>query len=181
MPYAVELFFDPQAETAVRATWQALHQAGLPTPSDPAAARPHVSLGVFDNDQLSEQALGQILTNFARKIKAIPLLMQNVGIFPTAESVLFLGVTVTQELLELHTTFQTAFAADISDLRPYYQTGKWVPHCTLSIGAAAQDWAAIITLCTESLLPLQATPQAIGLTKVSPTSFRLLQRVEISP
>jgi len=45
----------------------------------------------------------------------------DIGVFPTNEGVIFLGVTVTQKLQQIHAGFHAIFAEFTGDLRPYYQ------------------------------------------------------------
>ena len=51
MPYVVELYFDLATETVVHQTWQAMAEVGLKSPMLEAGCRPHISLGVYDNEQ----------------------------------------------------------------------------------------------------------------------------------
>lgn len=174
MPFAVELYFDPASETTIRRIWQAIAQVGLKSPMLEAGYRPHVSLAVYDGDSLDVNSLIQDLAAYAATIAPFNLTLSSIGLFPTAEGVLFFGVTVTKDLLELHAGFQRAFARYADRLRPYYAVGNWVPHCTLSSGVAVDDSAAILPICWSTSLPLQGQVEEIGLAKVSPVHCDLL-------
>lgn len=181
MPFAVELYFDPASEATIRRTWQAIARAGFKSPmfvEDPrqraAGYRPHVSLAVYDDDTLDVDNLIQDLASYAPTIAPFSLALSTIGLFPTAEGVVFLGVTVTTDLLELHTGFHRAFAGYADRLRPYYAVGNWVPHCTLSSGVSVDDSAAILPICWPIPLPLQVQVEEIGLAKVSPVHCDLL-------
>lgn len=49
MAFAVELYMDRRADTAVREIWQSLAQAGIPSQPLSAGARPHVSLCLYES------------------------------------------------------------------------------------------------------------------------------------
>jgi len=63
MPYAVELFFDPDADARVRQIWSTLSQAGICDYLAGSPSRPHVSLSVFDYDD--EFALIEFVRSWA--------------------------------------------------------------------------------------------------------------------
>jgi 2'-5' RNA ligase len=170
MPYAIELYFDSQAETAVRHIWQAIADAGSSSPMLEAGHRPHVSLAVYDSEDLDTAESGQALASFARLLAPFPLLLSHIGIFATAEGVLYLGATATEDLLALHARFHDVFADYAHHLRPYYRVGRWVPHCTLAHELSAAACADLLPLCWSAPLPLQVTVQEIGISRVSPTS-----------
>jgi len=169
MPFAVELYFDPASETTIRRIWQAIAQAGLNSPMLEAGYRPHVSLAVYDDDILDANSLIQDLAAYAPTTAPFSLALSSIGLFPTAEGVLFFGVTVTKDLLELHTGFHRAFARYADRLRPYYTVGNWVPHCTLSAGVSVEEVTAILSICWSKPLPIQGQVEEIGLAKVSPS------------
>ncbi len=169
MPFAVELYFDPASEATIRRIWQAIAQAGLKSPMLEAGYRPHVSLAVYDGDTLDVNSLIQELAAYALTIAPFSLTLSSIGLFPTAEGVLFFGVTVTKDLLELHTGFHRAFARYADRLRPYYAAGKWVPHCTLSFGVSVEESVTILPICWQTPLPIQGQVEEIGLGEVSPS------------
>ena len=97
--YAIELYFDPAAERALRELIDQLSTRGIRS-SRPAAARPHVSLAVFD--RVNVERVSASLGEFARGCSAMRLQLASIGRFPGDEGVVFLAPIVTRELLELH-------------------------------------------------------------------------------
>lgn len=180
MPYAIELYFDDAADVAVRRIWRSITQAGFKSPMLDAGYQPHVSLGVYDNDALNLDDLRQTLFTYAGTLAPFSLDLSNIGIFPTAEGVLFLGATVTQKLQWIHAGFQAVFESYAGELRPYYRVGHWVPHCTLSYGLKAAEIAAILPLCRQTPLPLRALVQKIGIAKVSPLSCEFIIQLDLN-
>jgi 2'-5' RNA ligase len=180
MPYAVELYFNPQAETAVRHIWQTFAAAGRLSPMLESGYRPHVSLAVYDSEELNIVELQEALFAYAGELAPFPLQLSHIGIFPAAEGVLYLGVSVTQELLDFHARFHNAVASLVPVLRPYYQVGRWVPHCTLAYQLTAESCADLIPICWPTPLPLQVEVQEIGISHVSPSSHDLVFLYDLS-
>lgn len=180
MSYAIELYFDHDTEAAVHHAWRGIREAGLPSPMLDAGYRPHVSFAVYDSETLDVKDIQHRLASYAGAEVSLPVNMPNIGIFPTDEGVLYLGVTPTQELIGAHADFHKRFAAYAPELRPYYQVGSWVPHCTLAFGLSSKECAAVLPLCWRVPLPLQGQFRGIGIAKVSPVSSDLLYACEFS-
>jgi len=60
--------------------------------------------------------------------------LADAGLPSLAEGALFLGVTVTADLLAFHAGMHAALAGQPVEHWPYYLPGNWVPHCTLAEG-----------------------------------------------
>ena len=102
MGFAIELFFDPAADAAVRTIWRALADASHSPTMLEIGSRPHVSLAVCG--ALDAQRFRPVLEAFARETP-LEFVLASVGAFPTAEGVVFLAPVVTRRLLNLHQTF----------------------------------------------------------------------------
>ncbi|MDH3592281.1 MAG: 2'-5' RNA ligase family protein [Planctomycetota bacterium] len=156
MRFAVELFFDPKADAAVRALWTGVEPDHL----TPMGARPHISLGVYAS--LDPDAALPVLEAFAAREPVVPLSLAFVGTFASDEGVVFLGPQVSPELIGLHTRMHDAFAGLGESLR-YYRPGNWVPHCTVAWFLAAADIGTAIDRCRRASLPIAAQATHIGL------------------
>ena len=172
MPFVIELYFDPSTEAGIRDAWKAIDEAGISDSMLESDYRPHVSLGVCD--LLETDSLAQELSTFAASVAPFRLSFSNIGIFSTSEGVVFLGVTVTEELLNIHTAFHEIFKKYAQEQREYYTVGRWVPHCTLAFGLSEHQIAEAVTICQQITLPISTEIKEIGLVEVSPTSCRLL-------
>lgn len=172
MPFAVELRFDTQAEEQICDAWSAIHEAGIGSSLLDAGYRPHVSLGVCD--RLEPNAFAEALSTFAASLAPFRLSLSSVGIFPGAEGVVFLGVTVTKRLLNVHAAFHQVFKTHAQEQSEYYAVGKWVPHCTLSFGLSERQIAEAVPICRGIPLPISAEVKEIGLMEISPTSCHTL-------
>ena len=172
MPFAVELFFDTQAEKQIRDIWKAVQNAGISSPLLDAGYRPHVSLGVCN--RVEPSAFETELSIFAASIAPFPLSLSSVGTFPGAEGVIFLGVTVTERLLDVHAEFHKIFKKHAGEQSEHYAVGKWVPHCTLAFGLSERQIADAVSICRGFPLPVSTEVKEIGLMEVSPNSCQTL-------
>ena len=172
MPFVVELYFDPSTEERIRGAWKIIDEAGVSDSMPKGGYRPHISLGVCDH--LETDSLAQELSTFAASITPFRLSFPNVGIFSTSEGVVFLGVTVTGELLNVHAAFHKIFKKHAEDQREYYTVGTWVPHCTLAFGLSEEQIVEAVTVCRQIDLPISTEVKRIGMVRVSPTSCQTL-------
>lgn len=172
MPFVVELYFDPSTEASIRGAWTAIDEVGISDSMPKSGYRPHVSLGVCDH--LETDSLVQELSTFAESITPFRLSLSNIGIFPTSEGVIFLGVTVTDQLLNIHRRFHKIFKKHAQEQREYYAVGRWTPHCTLAFGLSEEQIVEAVTICRQITLPILAEVKEIGVVKVSPTSCQTL-------
>ena len=169
MPFAVELRFDTLTEERIFDVWNAVHEAGISSSLLEAGYRPHLSLGVCN--RLDASAFGTELSTFAASVAPFRLSLSSVGIFPGAEGVVFLGVTVTEQLLNIHAAFHKFFEKHAQEQREYYIVGTWVPHCTIAFGLSERQIAQAVAVCRQISLPISAEITGVGLVEVSPTSY----------
>jgi 2'-5' RNA ligase len=167
MPYAVELYLDPTADAAVRRLWADLAEAGASTVMHEGPYRPHVSLVVMDAADLD--ALNAGLASIAAGMPPLTLIFSSIGIFPSTEGVVFLGVVVTGELLRAHGAVHELAARTAGSLWNYYTPGQWVPHCTVAYRLRPERIPDTVRLCLQLPLPLTAHVAAVGLVEFSAT------------
>ena len=172
MPFAVELYFDIRGEERIYDAWKVLQKAGIGSSLRDAGYRPHVSLGVCNGFESS--AFEGELSTFAASVAPFSLLLSSVGIFPGAQGVIFLGVTVTEHLLDVHAAFHKIFKKHAQEQSEYYAVEKWVPHCTLAFDLSERQIAEAVPICRGIPLPISAGVKEIGLMEVSPTSCHTL-------
>ncbi len=179
MPFVVELYFDPSTEECIRDVWTAIDEAGISDSMIKGGYRPHVSLGVCDYIELN--AFTQELSTFAVSVAPFQLSFPNIGIFSTSEGVVFLGVTVTEQLLNVHARFHEIFKKHAQEQREYYTVGNWTPHCTLAFGLSEDEIAKAVKICRQFALPLSTEVNKIGVVEVSPTSCQTLYSCDLKP
>jgi 2'-5' RNA ligase len=149
---ALELYLDVDATRRLRTLWQALESEGIPTLSSlHQKHRPHVSLAAAH--RIDPHAVAEALADFPVG-RGLTLDMDFAGQF--VGRVLWLGVTVTEELLAHHRRVHQRLTAAGVETWEHYRPGRWVPHCTVSLRVPNPMMAPAIRRCLE-ILPLRAT------------------------
>src|SRR6266404_4659908 len=118
MPFAVEMFFDENADKLVRDVWDDLARAKVNSFMIDGGYRPHVTLGVFEGYTSPKFEDG--LRFFTEKRGVFPIKLDYLGVFPRPEGVVYFGAVVTEQLLSLHGEFTKRFGSLMSNARPYY-------------------------------------------------------------
>lgn len=170
MAHALEMYFDDQADAAVRKLWQLLADAGLPSLATRTHRRhrPHVSLTVAES--LAGADLAPVRSVLLAHQPTLHLYV--LGTFPRSGA-LFLGVPATAHLLAFHADVHAALAGQPVEHWPYYLPGNWVPHSTLAEGLdKAQVGQAFGLLYGYE--PITATVSAAGIKDTATGSITLL-------
>ncbi|WP_317231923.1 2'-5' RNA ligase family protein [Clavibacter capsici] len=149
---SVELTLDRASDAAVRASWRALADAGIPSLADHAGEtnRPHVTL-------LAAEGLGGSADDALRHVAASgPLPTLRLGglvVFgvPPRGLVLARQVVVDEALLGLHARIHAAVDAargdDAPEVIPHTRPGRWTPHVSLALRLTTEQLgAAVATL-----------------------------------
>ena len=178
MPFAVEMYMDDESESRVRCIWKSLAKAGIKSAMLDAGYRPHVSVGVCE--ELDVEGLAKELSSFAETIPAFEMTLSNVGLFPSSEGVIFLGVTPTQRLLDVHGAFHRFFGKYAKSQRTTYHAGSWVPHCTIAFGVLDDTIPLAVEICRRAVLPIRSRVEEIGMAEVSPISAKVLSAYRLA-
>jgi 2'-5' RNA ligase len=161
MAHALECYFDDDADAAVRALWQRLEQAGVPSLASRThrAHRPHLSFAVAGAIPPGvRRSLAADLT-----LLAMPRLwLYTLSTFPTNQNSLLLGAVTDAELLAVHVAVHDALAGRVRDPWANYLPGAWVPHCTLAQDVTpAQLATGFATL--HPIEPIRARVTEVGI------------------
>ncbi|GAA4933059.1 2'-5' RNA ligase family protein [Actinoplanes utahensis] len=152
MVAALELYLDTDTTRRVRTLWRALDDEGIPSlGSLHQKHRPHVSLAAAH--RIDPHAVAAALGDFPvghGLTFGIDFVGQFVG------RVLWLGVTMTPELLSHHQAVHERLTAGGVEVWEHYRPGRWVPHCTISLRVPNPVMAPAIRRCLE-YLPIRAT------------------------
>lgn len=167
MGFAIEMYFDPVTDQAVRDLWEGLADAGITRIQLDLGTRPHVSLAVVEDGD--EEVLAQAVDAFAVETSFIQFTLAHAASFPTDQGVVFLGVTPTQGLIEAHRRFHGRLERANVRVVPYYWPGKWVPHCTMASTVDRVRVGAAVALCSRARLPLVGSMQEVGLVSLEPS------------
>jgi 2'-5' RNA ligase len=165
LAHALELFFDDDADAALRGLWARLDAAGVQSLARRTHRRhrPHVSLAVAaDIPARTRDALRADLA-----LLSLPRLwLYTLGTFPTdpvSGTVLFLGAVVDTELIAVHSAVHDVLAGRVRQQWAHYLPGAWVPHCTLAQDLAPDDLATAVR-ALHPLTPVRATVVEVGVT-----------------
>jgi 2'-5' RNA ligase len=133
---AVVVFFDGEADAAVRALWRRLREAGVPTDEKFPPHLTYAAAGTIPakaRAALREELSGLWLPGLA---------LENLSSFATSENVLMLAAVVDAELLAVHSAVHDVLARKVKNSSAYYLPGHWVPHCTLALGLTDEQMVA---------------------------------------
>ncbi len=129
MVHSIELLLDPAAETAVRAEWTVLSDAGLPSQAGHRhrSNRPHLTLAIAED--IDDAALASVVAA-AAAVLPLPVRLGALTCFGHDPYVLVRMVVASVPLLVLQERVQAAVPASAWLLRRM-APGRWTPHVTL--------------------------------------------------
>lgn len=168
MPYSIELRFDDALCARISEVRRALAERDI-CPLPPAAAAPHVSLAVYDDEHgIDPSPLAAMTDRFASDHAPLPLVFSSAGVFLGEERVLFLAPVPSRGLLDLHAAWHALAAENAASCWSYYRPGSWAPHCTLCTALPASDLARAIAHLGEHWTPLGGTLCTLALIRAQP-------------
>lgn len=161
MAYALELFFDRHAESAVRTMWASLEARGLPSMATATHCmhKPHVSMLVAER-LTPDQA--RVAVEPLTEATDVVLRLGSLAVFPGRAGVVYLGVTPTSRLLRLHHVLHSRLAAVGVESGRHYLPDAWVPHCTLSQGLTHEQVTSAVA-AIKRLRPIEADVVEVGI------------------
>lgn len=166
MGIAIEVYFDPATEQVLRQLQAALTARGIPPISDDLGFRPHLSLAVFSDT--APELLIPMVQAFARITRRFALTLSHIGLFPTAEGIVFLAPTLIDQLVALHQEFHHCLVQAACRADPYYQPDHWVPHCTIATDLAPPHVATAVEVLLQEFQPIRIECTEIGIITFRP-------------
>ncbi len=166
MPYAIEFYLDKESEARIAEIWQYLKES-ITVGSSFIGYRPHISLAVYDFEDLDIKLMKTQIKDFTKDLEAFELSLNYIGFFPNREAI-FLGPKVTKSLLKTHAKFHKKFKPHKKYLQAYYNTQNWIPHCTIAYGLSQKDFNIILLKVQNIDLPIKIKLQEIGIVYVTP-------------
>ena len=146
MVQALDLTFDQPTDERVRAEWDALRDAGLPSLARHTGAtnRPHLTLHSRARVSAeSEAALAEVVHRLPLDVRVGTLLLFHAR----QRWVLARHVVVDRRLLGLHEHVADALGPGGS---PLTEPGRWVPHLTLARGVTDAQLPTALGVVAES-------------------------------
>lgn len=166
MGYAVELYFDEETTARVSELTSRIHAACGGADLAGLGFVPHISLAGYET--VAVERLEPILAELARQEPQFALQLGAIGLFPTGQGVVYLAPVVTGHLLRLHERFSAQATAAGQTAHPYYQPGKWIPHCTVAHDLAPDQVIEAVRLCLDSQVFGPGQIVALGLIEYRP-------------
>lgn len=136
MAQAVVVFFDDEADAAVRAVRHKLDRAGVPAESRFA---PHVTLAMAS--AIPDRTRAALRADL--RLLAVPAIwLAALSTFSSSENVLMLAAVADPELLAVHSAVHDVLAGKVRNPSAYYLPGSWMPHCALASGVTDEQVVA---------------------------------------
>ncbi|NMB60890.1 MAG: 2'-5' RNA ligase family protein [Chloroflexi bacterium] len=166
MPYAVVFYFDPQKSAPLERVTHELARTKVAPYLHSAEIPPHVTLAIYDD--LDCQPCEKKIAGLAKETRGFDLNFVYLGLFRNESKVVFLGATVTLELLSYHQQIHNLLKKDAEHPWELYQPGKWVPHCTLATDFSEDKTMQVIRLCGKLQLPIDIRVASMGVVQFEP-------------
>jgi hypothetical protein len=149
---AVCLLFDRRSERAVRALWDRLEQAGVPSLRSHTHGQhvPHVSYAVLRSWE--QTAVTAALDDIAGGAP-VDLSFDGIGLFRRGRTWLVAGVSA--DFVARQQRVVEAVTATGAELHKHYRPGTWLPHCSLAPRATLAQLPVVVAAVMD-VLPLRA-------------------------
>jgi hypothetical protein len=156
---AVCLLFDRRSERAVRALWDRLELAGVPSLRSHTHGRhlPHVSYAVLRTWDLA--AVSAALTALDT-VLPVELTFDGVGLFRRGRAWLLAGAAA--EFIAGQERVVDAVTATGAELHTHYRPGRWLPHCSVAPRASLAQ-LPVLAAAVYDVLPLEARLDRLAL------------------
>jgi 2'-5' RNA ligase len=160
--FAVILFLDGAAETAVHALTERLVANGLAAES---SVPPHITLAVCVG--LDADGFRSKLAQLAAETPVVHCTLASLGVFPTDEGVIFLAPTTSRVLVDVQEQMIQRLGQSGAQVEPYWIPGSWVPHCTLAAGIPRERVASGLGVIYDAFRPIACELTQVSLVDVS--------------
>ena len=167
MALAINLLFETGDEAALRRWWLLCDAAGVPSVGSTSLNQsPHITLGVVDSHDVI--GLIEVLRRTLEHYSAPPLLLTHIGLFVRPATVLYLGVSMTDELIDLHQEVNRIVHEHGDHMWEHYRPAIYTPHVTL---ARDFEFEALHRLLPDRVEDLPELPVKLHIAGVSIASI----------
>jgi len=172
MSFALVMYLDDTSSRLIEAVWKRQAAMDISTFMLDEGYRPHITLGACESLVLEECRAE--LESFAAEAEPLTVELSYIGLFSHKKGAVFLGVTVTEELIALHKSFHEGFGRHSRDIHDVFQPGKWVPHCTMAYHESREKDLQAIKINSELIMPLAATCNELAVIEFPPWQEKLV-------
>lgn len=169
MKYAVNLYFNQQAEDMIRDIWDELETLGSGICMSCSNGRPHITLAIYDNFSL--EMARERLRELAGEITSFKLRLLQIGIFPHNKGAIFLAPNLIDELFIIHRQLHQLFRDYEEQGSDYYKPQAWYPHCTLSLETPFDEIPKVLGHILKIFSPIEVTIESIGIVSLEPIEY----------
>ena len=152
MAYAVELNLELDIEAQIYDIWQTLKAARISSYMLDGSFRPHISLGVCED--IDRESYRASLESFANSVAPFKVWLPNIGMFMQEQAVVYIGVTKTRLLFDLHERFTRDFGNCAINPNSHYHVNQWVPHITLAMEIDTANVSRMMDVIVQPVKPL---------------------------
>ncbi|MDQ3022268.1 MAG: 2'-5' RNA ligase family protein [Bacteroidota bacterium] len=175
MPYAAVLVPDTESINKICTISKLLYADNFSNYLFQTTLEPHITLGIFNN--INPDEIKDKLNFFCKSITKIKLILSQIGIFPTEETVIFLAPVMTKELFNIHVLFNQIFSDFKLSMDKYYLPDNWVPHFTL--GMNINDLATAIETVKNNFFAFQVTIEKLRLIEFLPGELKVFNLIDL--
>ena len=156
---AVCLLFDRRSERAVRALWDRLERAGVPSLRSHTHGRhvPHVSYAVLRSWDLA--AVSAAVAGLGA-LAPVELTFDGVGLFRRGRAWLLAGAAA--EFVTRQERVVDVVTATGAELHKHYRPGRWLPHCSVAPRAQLAQLPVLVAAVYD-VLPLETRLDRVNL------------------
>jgi 2'-5' RNA ligase len=176
MPYAAEAFFDEVSSDQIKRIWDQLHADGRASFMKESGSKPHITLGVWKEVNVSEA--NQWIQKFCGQEKRLEIFFYGLGAFTNDPPTVWLAPHASSELCDFHRRFHSVCSVAESQMWDNYKVNSWVPHCTLAFRSSSEKVPKIVETCLNFNLRFSARLESIGLVEIS--SIKQLSEFSLS-
>jgi 2'-5' RNA ligase len=140
---------------------------------------PHLTLAIYDTDQLSETARENAIARAARGQTELQLTFDRIGVFEGPPLVLWAAPGPQKALLHMHQAIHDVI--DSAFCRPHYRPGFWIPHCTLGMNIRPDRRADAMAFVQDFRGGVEATFDVIDCVTFPPLRVTAEKRLPAAP
>jgi 2'-5' RNA ligase len=172
MHYVAELIFDESLEKRIVNIWRDLESKGIGGKIEAGGAKPHVSLMsciLTDPKEFCDQ-----ISSIASSMSVFEIQFESVGSFLTHERVLYLSPVRNENIERLHHKMRQVGTECGAKFNPFYDDGRWQPHCTLAMHLTPNELGEAVEYCSANVQSLSGIAERIEIVEINPPNSKTI-------
>ncbi|AFM02441.1 2'-5' RNA ligase [Desulfitobacterium dehalogenans ATCC 51507] len=169
MSYAINLYFNEEAEQSIMRIWESLALLNIGKCMSCTNGRPHITLAIYNDLDLTKAK--EMINALAQAVHSFKLAFLQIGIFPLHKGTIFLTPNLTDDLFQVHRMLHDAFSAWEEEGWDYYKPQIWHPHCTLSMETPVEEIPKMLEEILKDFQSIEVTIESIGMASLDPIEY----------